>query len=33
MAGRINAATFVTKMQTIADKIAGDSSIKKQTHS
>jgi N-acetylglucosamine transport system substrate-binding protein len=33
MAGRVDAAGFVTKMQAVADKIAGDSSVKKQTHS
>jgi N-acetylglucosamine transport system substrate-binding protein len=31
MAGRLDANGFVTKMQAIADKIAADSSIKKQT--
>jgi N-acetylglucosamine transport system substrate-binding protein len=31
MAGRTDAAGFVTKMQAIADKISKDSSIKKQT--
>jgi N-acetylglucosamine transport system substrate-binding protein len=33
MAGRTDAAGFVTKMQAIADKVAADSSVKKQTHS
>ena len=31
MAGRITAQQFIDKMQAMADKIAGDSSIKKQT--
>lgn len=33
MAGRTDAAGFVSKMQAIADKVAADSSVKKQTHS
>jgi N-acetylglucosamine transport system substrate-binding protein len=31
MAGRMTAATFANTMQAAADKVAGDSSIKKQT--
>jgi N-acetylglucosamine transport system substrate-binding protein len=33
MAGRLDAQGFITKIQAVANKIAGDSSIKKQTHS
>ena len=31
MAGRVDAAGFITKMQTVADKISKDSNVKKQT--